>query len=59
MELSMENKEQFRWPVTVSRKIEASPQNIWSVISSPGNVESCHPFCEKNPVHKWPGVGSI
>jgi hypothetical protein len=24
----------------------------------PGNLEPCHPFCEKNPVTTWPGVGS-
>jgi len=48
----------FKWPVSVNRKIKASPQKIWSVISNPGNLEDCHPFCEKNPVHEWPGVGS-
>jgi hypothetical protein len=28
------------------------------VISSPGNLEICHPFCRVNPVEKWPGAGS-
>jgi hypothetical protein len=54
----MEELERFKWPVTVSRKIKASPQKIWSVITNPGNLEDCHPFCEKNPVYEWPGVGS-
>jgi len=58
MENSTERKERFKWPISVSQKIETSPNNIWSVISSPGNLEDCHPFCDKNPVHKWPGVGS-
>jgi len=24
----------------------------------PGNLEFCHPFCEKNPVLQWPGASS-
>ncbi|UCG72854.1 MAG: hypothetical protein JSV45_00260 [Chromatiales bacterium] len=24
----------------------------------PGNLEICHPFCVKNPVHVWPGPDS-
>lgn len=59
MEDSVNWKDKFKWPISVSQNIEASPQDVWSVISSPGNLEDCHPFCEKNPVHKWPGVGSI
>jgi hypothetical protein len=59
MEFSTEWMERFKWPISVSQTIETSPQKIWSVISSPGNLEDCHPFCEQNPVHKWPGVGSI
>ncbi|RME48767.1 MAG: SRPBCC family protein, partial [Caldilineae bacterium] len=52
------NTERFKWPVSVSRSIEAPPQQIWSVITTPGNLETCHPFCKKNPVYKWPGIGS-
>ena len=58
MKYSLETLEEFRWPIGVSRIIETSPQNIWLGISRPGNLEDCHPFCEKNPVSKWPGVGS-
>lgn len=58
MEYSTENVERFKWPITVTRKIETSPQNIWLTISSPGNLEDCHPFCESNPVDEWPGVGA-
>lgn len=28
------------------------------MISMPGNLEPCHPFCSTNPVHVWPGEGS-
>jgi len=58
MEYSAERIEKFKWPVSVSRKIKASPQKIWSVITEPGNLENYHPFCKKNSVSEWPGVGS-
>lgn len=58
MEYSPKQLESFKWPITAARTIAASPQKIWLAISSPSNLEDCHPFCEKNPVDKWPGVGS-
>lgn len=58
MDYSVENIQKFKWPVSVSRKIAAPPQQIWSAITNPGNLDDCHPYCEKNPVHQWPGVGS-
>jgi hypothetical protein len=58
MAYSTEKLEMFNWPVSASRNIAASPVRIWSAISKPGNLEDCHPFCEKNPVSEWPGVGS-
>ncbi len=58
MEYSDQSIEKFMWPVAVSRKIEAPTKKIWSVISSSGNLEICHPFCDRNPVFEWPGVGS-
>lgn len=48
----------FKWPVAVAQPIAASPQEVWDVISMPGNLELCHPFCEKNPVEVWPGPES-
>jgi hypothetical protein len=48
----------FKWPVAVERNIDATPAGVWSVISSPGNLERCHPFCRTNPVESWPGIGS-
>lgn len=49
----------FKWPVSASRHIKAPVEKIWAVISSPGNLVHCHPFCENNPVEKWPGKGSL
>jgi hypothetical protein len=42
----------------VSQSISAPAEIVWSTISMPGNLEKCHPFCEKNPVVEWPGEGS-
>ncbi len=48
----------FKWPVAFTHQIEAPPESVWAAISMPGNLELCHPFCEKNPVEKWPGAES-
>lgn len=49
---------EFRWPVSVELDIAAPADAVWDAISRPGNLEDCHPFCESNPVHSWPGPGS-
>ena len=48
----------FKWPVSVAHPIAASAEKVWDVISMPGNLEPCHPFCAKNPVEVWPGDGA-
>jgi hypothetical protein len=48
----------FKWPVAVAHRIAAPPAKVWDVISMPGNLEPCHPFCAKNPVQAWPGQES-
>jgi len=48
----------FRWPVAVAGTIAAPADKVWEAISSPGNLELCHPFCAKNPVDTWPGEAS-
>ena len=50
--------QKFRWPIVASRTITAPISKIWEVISSPGMLPLYHPFCEKNPVHEWPGANS-
>lgn len=44
--------------VKVSRSIAASAADLWAAISTPGNLEHSHPFCERNPVAVWPGRGA-
>jgi len=45
-------------PWTVSRTaVVAQPQShLWEVISTPGYLERCHPFCARNTVATWPGA---
>ena len=43
----------FRWPVSVGQQIAAPANEVWAVISTPGNLELCHPFCKSNPVEVW------
>ena len=54
--MDMKNK----WPLIcrASLVIKMSRREIWSIISSPGNLENFHPFCESNDVSIWPGVGA-
>ncbi len=44
--------------IAISRVIEAASQDIWQVITEPGNLKQCHPFCASNDVEQWPGVGA-
>ncbi|KOP24608.1 hypothetical protein AMR41_19650 [Hapalosiphon sp. MRB220] len=44
--------------ISLSRQISAPREKVWEAISKPGNLSYCHPFCEKNSVEKWPGIGS-
>ncbi len=48
----------FKWPVAFERTIQAPAHSVWDVISMPGNLELCHPFCAQNPVRNWPGPES-
>ncbi len=45
-------------PITVRQQIAAQPEEVWALISTPGNLEECHPFCAGNPVDSWPGIES-
>jgi len=53
-----EPKPGFKWPVTAVQPITAPANKVWELVSMPGNLEPCHPFCRKNPVEIWPGPGS-
>jgi len=53
-----ETEPTFRWPVAMTHRFDAEPDRLWDVISRPGNLELCHPFCARNPVKVWPGPES-
>ncbi len=44
--------------VSYRAKINASPDKVWEVISTPGNLNFCHPFCKENTVAKWGEIGA-
>jgi len=53
-----DNKTNSRWPITVEQAIAAPADDVWIAISTAGNLETCHPFCKRNPVHAWGGAQS-
>ena len=53
-----ESKPGFKWPVAVERVIAAPAHEVWNVISRPGSLELCHPFCLRNIVQHWSGQES-
>jgi len=58
MEYTAEKIKKFKWPISFVQKVNASPGDIWSAITKPGNLKDFHPFCKENPVYKWPGDGA-
>ena len=44
--------------ISVTKKIDSSAQEVWKIISKPGNLNLTHPFCKKNDIIKWDGKGS-
>ena len=48
----------FRWVISCSIAIDATAAGIWEIISLPGNLNLCHPFCKENIVKKWSGKDS-
>ena len=49
----------YNQSVNYSVNLDCSPKDSWSIISTKSHLELFHPFCEKNPVIKWPGKGAI
>jgi hypothetical protein len=45
-------------PITHAQSLPVPAEEVWNLISRPGNLVDFHPFCERNPVEIWPGVGS-
>jgi len=52
------DRSRYGRPISSRRTIVAPSERVWEVISMPGNLEPCHPFCASNPVQSWPGPDS-
>ncbi len=48
----------FKWLIKDSIIIDATVARVWEVISQPGNLNLCHPFCKENIVKNWSGKDS-
>lgn len=44
--------------ISYRANINASPDKLWEIISTPGNLNFCHPFCKENTVTKWGEIGA-
>ena len=44
-------------PITQIRFFEISAENLWKLISSPGYLNDCHPYCLNNEVLQWDEEG--
>ncbi|MFL2959328.1 MAG: hypothetical protein ACJZ5P_04690, partial [Candidatus Thalassarchaeaceae archaeon] len=49
------------WPFYAENSvvIDAPKSVVWKSISSPGNLNDSHPFCQENTVQNWPGEESV
>lgn len=49
------------WPFYAENSviIDAPKSEVWKSISSPGNLNNSHPFCQENTVQNWPGEESV
>ena len=46
-------------PISVRQSFDVSSDVLWKLISAPGNLNDCHPFCKSNDVLQWDGEGHI
>jgi hypothetical protein len=46
------------WDVQERVSIAASTEQAWQLISQPGHLEQCHPFCRRHTVYRWPDFGA-
>ena len=46
-------------PISVEKSFDVSKDVLWKLISAPGNLNDCHPFCELNDAIQWDEYGHI
>jgi len=40
-------------PISVTKMFDVSQNDLWILISQPGNLNDCHPFCKSNDTIQW------
>ena len=40
-------------PVSVTKTVDCSTEQLWALVSAPGNLNHAHPFCKTNEVLAW------
>ena len=46
-------------PISVKKSFDVSSDMLWKLVSAPGNLNECHPFCESNEVVQWDEDGHV
>ena len=46
-------------PISVKMSFDVSNDALWELISAPGNLNDCHPFCKSNEALQWDDEGHI
>lgn len=46
-------------PIPATVDVDASASDVWAAIVERGNLTNIHPFCERNPVERWPGPDGL
>ena len=42
-------------PISATHTFDCSTDELWSLISAPGNLNDAHPFCKTNEALTWNG----
>ena len=46
-------------PISVKKSFDVSSDMLWKLVSAPGNLNECHPFCESNEAIQWDEDGHV
>ena len=45
----------FSPPISAKQAFDCSTDELWTLISAPGNLNDAHPFCDRNDALVWDG----
>ena len=46
-------------PISVKQSFDIPSDALWKLISAPGNLNECHPFCKSNEAIQWDKEGHV